>query len=138
LIDTYITPITDEIEIETIEESSNIPYNEVKKHISKALEKLSDRENPDYENSIKESISSVEAMAKIIADDKSATLTKALNKLENKGVDIHPKLKDAFICLYNYTNDDSGIRHSLKRDGVDSTFEEAKFMLIACSAFNNY
>ncbi|MDU5081212.1 AbiJ-NTD4 domain-containing protein [uncultured Tissierella sp.] len=138
LIDNYIIPISDKIEIESIEKSSNIPYNEVKKHISKALEKLSDRESPDYENSIKESISSVEAMAKIITTNNKATLGDALKKLEEKGVNIHPALKKAFSNLYGYTSDESGIRHSLDIGGVDSTFEEAKFMLVACSAFNNY
>lgn len=138
LIDNYIVLITDEIEIETIGESSSIPYDEVKKHISKAIEKLSDRENPDYENSIKESISSVEAMAKIIVGNKNTTLKGALDRLGNKGVKIHPKLKSAFMDLYNYTSDDSAIRHSAKIGGIDSTFEEAKFMLVACTAFNNY
>lgn len=138
LIENFIVPITDDIEIETIEESSNIPYSEVKRHISKALEKLSDRESPDYENSIKESISSVEAMAKIITTNNKATLGEALKKIEEKGVNIHPALKKAFLNLYGYTSDESGIRHSLDIGGAGSTFEEAKFMLVVCSAFNNY
>ena len=138
LVDNYIVPIIDEIEIEAIEEISNIPYNEVKKHISKSLEKLSNRENPDYENSIKESISSVESMARIVADNKNATLGDALKSIEGRGVHIHPALKTAFLNLYGYTSDESGVRHAKKIGGVDSTFEEAKFMLIACSAFNNY
>lgn len=138
LIDELIVPTTNELEIKSIEETSNIPYNQVKIHIKKALEKLSHRENPDYENSIKESISSVESMAKIITANNKATLGEALKKLEDVGTSIHPALKDAFLKLYGYTSDESGIRHSSKIGGIDSTFEEAKFMLVACAAFNNY
>jgi hypothetical protein len=138
LIENYIVPITDEFEINAIEENSNIPYSEVKEHISKALEKLSNRDNPDYENSIKESISSVETMARIITDKESATLGDALKTIEDKGITIHPALKKAFLSLYGYTSDESGVRHSKKLGSSNSTFEEAKFMLVACSAFNNY
>lgn len=138
IIDNIIVPITNEIEIEAIKEKVDIPYKEVKEHLNKALIFLSDREAPDYKNSIKESISSVEAMTKILVKNEKATLNKALNKLEKRGVDIHPQLKKAFINLYGYTSDESGIRHSGKIGGKDTTFEEAKFMLVACSAFNNY
>lgn len=97
---------------------------------------LSDRENPDYENSIKESISAVEAMCNEIVGKKS-TLGEALKQLkkENK---IHPSLESAFEKLYGYTSDASGIRHAGQMDGKNSTFEEAKFMLVACSGFVNY
>ena len=46
-------------------------------------------------------------------------------------------MKNAFISLYGYTSDKSGIRHN---NGVDenTTFEEAKYMLVSCSAFLNY
>lgn len=138
LIDSRITPITDDVETKAIEEVLKNPHSEVKIHISKALEKLSDRENPDYKNSIKESISSVEAMARIITEKDDPTLGQALNQLEKQGVNIHPALKKSFQQLYGYTSDSSGIRHSEKIGGQNSTFEEAKFMLVACSAFNNY
>lgn len=99
---------------------------------------MTDRDVPDYENSIKESISSVEAMVKIITGDQKAVLTKALDKIESKGIPIHPQMKEGFKKLYNYTSDQSGIRHSSKEGGVSSTYEEAKFMVVACTAFNNY
>lgn len=138
MIDSNITPIISDIEIMAIEESLQNPSSEVKAHIKKALEKLSDRENPDYENSIKESISSVEAMANIITGGHNATLGKALEQLEKHGVYIHPSLKQSFKTLFGYTSDSTGIRHAGTLGGEGSTFEEAQFMLITCSAFNNY
>jgi len=50
---------------------------------------------------------------------------------------LHPALKGAFDKLYGYTSDADGIRHALlEEDKV--TFEQAKFMLVVCSAFTNY
>lgn len=129
--------ITDEVEVESIEETLSSVQEEVKHHIEKALGFMSDRESPDYANSIKESISAVERMCSIIVG-KATSLGDALSNLQKKGVSIHPQLRSAFEKLFAYTNGASGIRHAGELDGEDSTFEEAKFMLISCCAFVNY
>lgn len=136
-VDGLITPITDEIEVEEIDNAITFLNIQTKMHIRKSLEKLSDRENPDYENSIKESITAVESICSTIIG-KGATLGEALKKLEGSGLAIHPALKSAFITLYGYTSDGKGIRHSGQIGGKDATFEEAKFMLVSCCAFVNY
>ena len=130
-------PITDDTEIRAIREASDSKHAEVKQHIDKALGFLSDRESPDYANSIKESISAVERMCSLIIG-KETTLGKALKHLEDSGVKIHSALKEAFNKLYGYTSDASGIRHAGELGGAESTFEEAKFMLVSCCAFVNY
>lgn len=136
-IDGKIVPITDEQEIGTIEEAISSPFQKSANHLKKALNLFSDRDNPDYSNSIKESISAVEAIcSEILGESKS--LGAALNKLEKKGINIHPSLKAAFDKLFGYTSDAAGIRHSGQLDGKDATFDEAKFMLVSCSAFVNY
>lgn len=135
-VDKYIVQITNDVEIRQIQEAISIKNNKVNEHIEKALSLISDRENPDYENSIKESISSVEAMCNSITGKKT-TLGEAL-KLLKKGTSIHPSLEAAFEKLYGYTNDASGIRHAGQIDGEKATFEEAKFMIVACSGFVNY
>ena len=139
-VDRVIVPISNEHEIETIQEALSIKYQPVYDHISKANKLLADREKPDYENSIKESISAVEAICEIITETKGkeATLGNMLKKLEENGVEIHKGLKSAFNILYGYTSDANGIRHAGDIGGPSSTFEEAKFMLIACCAFVNY
>ena len=136
IINGFVTAITDEQEIKSIEESINTEFNSVNTHLTKALQLYSDRQAPDYENSIKESISAVEAMCCIIngSDD---TLGKALKKLKDKGIEIHNSLEEAFKKLYGYTSDADGIRHG----GIDFTNaseEDAKYMLVSCSAFINY
>ncbi len=137
IVDGIITPITNPTEIAEIQDATSTPDNEVNVHLEKSLRLLSDRQTPDYSNSIKESISAVERMCSIIIG-KSTTLGEALNKLEKSGLNIHTAMKGAFEKLYGYTSDGSGIRHSGQLGGADSTFEEAKFMLVSCCAFVNY
>ena len=130
-------PISNNEELESIEISSNTKFDSVNTHIRKSLKLYSDRKNPDFENSIKESISAVEAVCCIIVEKDSATLSSALDKLKAKGVQIHRAQIEAYKKLYSYTSDQNGIRHA----GIEfnkSEHEDAKFMLVACSAFINY
>jgi hypothetical protein len=98
---------------------------------------FSDRKTPDYRNSIKESISAVEALCVIITGDQSATVGKALAEIEKK-YSIHKALRTGLSAIYGYSSDSGGIRHALLEGGTVVTFEEAKFMLVSCSAFINY
>lgn len=132
-----ITPITNKEEIKTIEKATNTKYSAVNTHISKALVLFSDRLKHDYENTIKESISAVEALCCIITNDKSATLGDALKKLESRGIKLHKALQNAMSSLYGYTSDEGGIRHG-SIDFAGASSEDAKYMLISCSAFVNY
>ena len=136
VVNNSVEPITNKQEIEIIEAASNSPYHSVNEHLQKALDFYGDRKNPDYENSIKESISAVEAMCCII-NGKDSTLNKAIENLKNKGLHIHPALEKAFISLYAYTCDEKGIRHA-GIDFVNAPAEDAKYMLVSCSAFINY
>ena len=133
IINEKITDIVDEQQISSIEETLNNPYKEVSRHHSKAIEQLYSLK--DFDNSIKESISSVEAMCQILTKNSKATLGDALKLLKDK---IHPAMKSAFEKLYGYTSDANGIRHANGLGEGNSTFEEAKYMLISCSAFVNY
>ena len=136
VIDDQIVQITDEEEIVAIVDAMKVS-NSIKTHLSNALKLLSSRPNPDYRNSIKESISAVEAICRKITEED--TLGKALNKLEKNGMTIPSMLKSAFVKLYAYTNDEStGIRHALMDDSDTPGFDEAKFMVVSCCAFINY
>jgi hypothetical protein len=135
-----LTKITSEAEIAEIEEALNSPFAPVNAHINSALELMSNRKSPNYRNSIKESISAVEALCRIITEDKNPNLGQALNIIEREGrIKLHGALKKGFSNLYGYTSSDQGIRHAfglLEEPTLD--FEDAKFMLVSCSAFINY
>lgn len=136
IVDNQIIEITDEEEIKVIEAAIE-QTSTIRTHLSNALKLLSERPNPDYRNSIKESISAIEALCREITGEN--TLGAALSKLEKNGVLIPTVLKSGFDKLYAYTNNSStGIRHALMDDANLPTFEEAKFMIVICSAFINY
>lgn len=134
-----ITEITSPQEIEEIEQAieGSSAYTGVTTHLKTSLGLLTDRQNPDYRNSIKESISAVESLAKKLVGDDKATLGQALKILETKH-NLHGSLKSAFLTLYGYTSDASGIRHALLDNAAAPTKADARFMLICCSAFINF
>jgi hypothetical protein len=137
-VETKITQVTSEAEISEIEEALK-PENCLKpvvNHLGQALNLLADRKSPDYRNSIKESILAVEATCQLITGNPKATLGQALGEIEKK-VNIHPALKSSFTKLYGYTSDADGIRHALLEES-NLNFEDAKFILVSCSAFINY
>ncbi len=133
-----LAPITDPEEIKEIERaiSSDGKFILFRSHIARALELYAQKPESDYRNSIKESISAVECVAKIASGDDKATLAIALKKID-KTHPIHEALRQAFLKLYGWTSDAGGIRHALlEADQIDEP--DARFMLIACSAFGNY
>ena len=137
---TQIAPITDQVKIDAIEQALHkaSPIEGVKVHLDSALALLSDREKPNYRKSIDESITAVEGIAQLIVGDPNAPLGDALKTIEKaRTVDLHRALKEAFSKLYGYTSDADGIRHAMT-DVSTLTFDDAKFMLVACLAFVNY
>ena len=134
-----IVEITSKEELAAIESSMQDSPSNVKTHLNKALELYAQRPKGDFRNSIKESISAVEAYCREITGENK--LGPALCKMESKGVSVPKVMTEAFRMLYAYTNQsDTGIRHALMDE--DGTYtpgsEEALFMLVSCSAFINY
>jgi len=76
-------------------------------------------------------------MCRIATGNHKATLGDALKRLADAGINIHPAFNKSLSQMYGYTNDESGIRHSLLEESrLD--YEDAKFMLVVCSAFVNF
>lgn len=139
-IDGVIAPITNESEIneidDAIQSAKDFNLRGVQEHLETALVKMSSRTNPDYRNSIKESISAVESIAKRISNGSKDSLGGALDKIKGK-IKLHPSLEQGFKKIYGYTSDEDGIRHSMS-DESNCDLTDAKYMLIASSAFVNY
>lgn len=133
-----IVPITDSIEAQEVENACQISFEGARTQLQKALGFLSDREHPDYKNCVKESISAVESVCKVISGNEKAALKDALNGLIANGMNIHGSLKSAILALYGYASDEGGIRHAERETESTVTFEEAKFMMVTCSAIVNY
>ena len=141
VVDNQIAPITNDLEIKQIESAIDITNQYTSFigsniHLHSALEMLSEKTNPDYRNSIKESISAVESISKVISNNAKDSLGGALDKIKGK-IKIHPSLERGFKQIYGYTSDSDGIRHGLM-DNPDCAFEDALFILVSSSAFINY
>lgn len=132
-----IVAITDEIEINAVKEAVSSSSGPVAEHMRMALEKFSAKPNPDYRNAIKEAISAVEALVKKISKNQKDSLGPALDGIENE-IGISGALKEGFKKIYGYTSQEGGIRHALTDESVSPTFEDAKYMIVSCSAFINY
>jgi hypothetical protein len=133
-----LVPITDEQEKQAIEvalaETQAAPLLGCHEHLAKSIQLFSHRERPDYANAITEAISSVESACRVIAktDD---TLGQAIKKLP---FSLHPAFRDAVSRLYGFTSDAGGLRHG--NPGPPATFDaaDAKFFLVAASAFVHF
>ena len=137
LLNRKFVDVTDPLEITALEEAlRDDQHKPVADHLTRALELLTDRKNPDYRNSIKESISAVESIACILSKNDKATLGDALKLLE-QSQRLHPALRGAFSRLYGYTSNAQGIRHAML-DEPTLTAADAKFFLLSCTTFINY
>lgn len=131
-VGTQITKLTDDVQIDAIEaaqaDATTVPP--AREHLVRAATLLNDRHNPDYANSIKESIAAVEAAARFVAGNQKATLGDALKKIPG----LHPALRDGWLKMYGYTSDADGIRHAAT-DEITVDGDHALYFLVTCSAF---
>jgi len=135
IIEDLVTPLVSKEEVKVIGQVLNIPekYQPVRNHIKKALEYHSKRPRPDPQNSIKESISALEALARIITGNPKGKFKELIEKIP-----IHPTLKEGLKKIYGWTSNEGGIRHSETGEELFSDQEEAHLMLVLSSAFINY
>ncbi len=135
-----LVPISDPAEVLAIEQASQAAAKAglqgAHEHIATALGLLGRKPTPDFRNSIKESISAVEAVVNSVSGGKAAGVADAVDALAAKA-EIHGALKAAIKQLYGYTSDADGIRHAIMEQ-ANVGFDEAKFMLVACAAFVNF
>ena len=132
-----LTDITNPQELEMLETAlTDSQFVGVDAHLQQALALYAKRDDPDYRNSIKESISAVESMAKIISGNPKAELSDALKEMKKKKL-LHAALKEGFIKLYGYTSDADGIRHSMM-DKPNLDAADSRYFLLSCTSFINY
>ncbi|MFC0878687.1 AbiJ-NTD4 domain-containing protein [Saccharicrinis sp. FJH2] len=137
-VDGLIVPIGDKISVQNVEDTLNVgkSHSNVRSHIKSALELFSNKKNPDFRNSIKESISAVEALICNLTEKPKIGFSDGLILIEKK-YNIDASLRKAFVSIYGYTCNENGIRHKLINDSK-ADYEDAQFMLVSCSAFINY
>lgn len=130
-----IVPITNPEEIVEIQKAvaAGDQFGPAREHLEKAFSILADRKKKDFANSIKESISALESLAKILLKDKNGTLGDL-----TKGLNIHPAFREGLSKLYGWTCKDGGIRHGKVDGNLAPSLADARFMLVLASAYFNY
>ncbi|MEI9948229.1 MAG: hypothetical protein WDO74_04445 [Pseudomonadota bacterium] len=139
LVDHKVIELTDKASIESIEKAAvaSEPYPGVKAHLQSAVACLAKRPKADYANSMKEAISSVETLVRLIVNKPSATLGEALKDLKNH-LAVHPALVTSWSNLYGYTSAEPGVRHGSGEEAPKVGNADAMFMLVTCSAIVSY
>jgi hypothetical protein len=132
-----LVPIATEEELGAIEQARRDAgaYTPIREHLRQAASLLADRTNPDFRNSVKESISAVEAACEIASGQKGS-LSDCLKVLDRNDI-LHPAFRDALSKLYGWSSDAQGIRHALMDDPT-LDLSDARFMLVVCSGFVSY
>ncbi len=128
-------PVTDSAEVAEVTTALALPeeFAAARGHLDTALALFSDREDPNYANSIKESISAVESMVLVVTGKKG--FHGAVDTLE-KSYGMHSKLVLSWKYLYGFTSDEAGVRHGGPNPPA-VTQPMARYFLISCSAFVN-
>ncbi len=139
MVEGYVTPVTNEYEIQTIKEALKKAdkYQPVKEHLEKALTHLSNRANPDYVNSIKESISALESLANLILNTSGKTLIQIHEKLCRQLKCPEP-IKKQIKEYYDWASKEEGIRHGKIKGKSTIGQAEAKLFLVQTSGLVNY
>jgi hypothetical protein len=137
-INRELGPITNPEEIAEIERAARAGVDPVTEHLQEAINQLPPNPNASPRKSVDEAILAVEAVLKHLTSSGSSTLGEGLKEFEKRYGALRPGLKRGFEKLYAYTNGADGIRHAMTEEAQEVTVDEARFMLITCSAFTNY
>lgn len=130
----YIVPISNEIEVQTIETAMSTPHEVVNKQFKTALASLSQKPEPDKRNCIKEAISAVESLVRKILAVESGTLGELIPDLQTE-LNLHEKYKETLRNFWLWTCDVA--RHG-EKDNDNLSVDDAKFGLVISSGFANH
>jgi hypothetical protein len=125
-----LAPLTNRVEVSEVTLAAESAIPAVATHIRDALRFLPPNPEVSERNSVKESISAVEAALKNFSGDAGATLTQGLKVFEDKYGELHPALRAGLLKLYGYTSDEKGVRHALMDETASVTVDDARFMVV--------
>jgi len=139
LVSGKVVEVTDKASVEAIEKAiaATEPYPGVRAHLQAAVACLAKRPKADYANSMKEAISAVETLVRLIVNKPTATLGDALKDLR-KYLPVHQALVNSWSNLYGYTSAEPGVRHGSGKDAPKVGNADAMYMIVTCSAIVSY
>ena len=133
--------VSDDNELELLEEASNSNINTVDEHMKKAITEYSQRTSDiNYDTVCHEAIKAVESLAKSVLGDsyKDKTLSQCKGALRDL-LNIPPFVMAPLDKIWEMSNQE-GIRHGKKEtaDAIVIGEPEAYYILMSCSSFINY
>jgi AbiJ N-terminal domain 4 len=134
----HLVPLTNTAEAIEVVRGAESAIPDVGAHIREAAKLLPPNAGANPRDSIRESIAAVEAALRHLNGNPSGSLTEGLAVFEEKHGPLHPSLRQGLALFYAYTADESGVRHALIEETTALTGDDARFMLVTCSAFTNY
>ncbi len=132
-----LVPITSDSEISEIEKALRSPSDAVRTHLQTAVMLIADKENADLDGATLASLQAVEAAVRLIDDDPNASFVEAMQRVRSK-VGLRCALDDNFLRLCGLTYNEAGFYHSLNEKPRQTSPDDARFILVTCSAFANY
>ena len=133
-----LVPLTNSTEATEVVRGAESAIPDVSAHIREAAKLLPPNAGANPRNSIRESIAAVAAALRHLNGNPAASLSEGLAVFEGKHGPFHPSLRQGLAMLYAYTTDESGACHALIDESGGVTGDDARFMLVTCSAFTNY
>ena len=119
------------LETEVIQKTKDILKNELfagpNKQFNKAIGFLSKRPDPDLENCVKEAVGALEGVARLLINDETVSLGKAVDKLIAMGK-IRKPFDKIFDALYGFASTVPGARHAAVKPS-NMSVPEASFVL---------
>ena len=105
-------------------------------HFEKAIKALNVRPNPDVENCVKDAVSAIESVGRIIVNNDKALLSDIIKDMAKNELIPRP-LDEAIQKIYAYRGDQGGITHGLVGESK-VTIDEAGFVLAMSAAIIIY
>jgi hypothetical protein len=105
-------------------------------HFEKALKAVNIRPNPDVENCVKDAVSAIESVGRILVNDEKPLLSDIIRDMAKRGI-IPKPLDEAIQKVYAYRGNQPGVAHGLVGDSK-VTVDEAEFVLAMSAAIIIY
>ncbi len=105
-------------------------------HFEKAMKAINERPKPDVENCVKDAVSAIESVGRIITNDENALLSDIIKSAVKKDVIPQP-LDQTFQKLYAYRGNEPGVAHGAV-DISKVTEAEAELILAMSAAMIIY
>lgn len=109
-------------------------FSSARSHFNKALGFFRDVTNPDYENTVKEAVCTVEAVARVLFPEAGTTLGDIINSISGSNENQIPKtIGKTFHGLYGFRNGGEGVAHG-GADGGIATKEVAEYSIAVAAS----